>query len=254
MTTRATTRTAPKTPEGIAREKAQPAGEVPRARSRTTGPLKPAQVDALIAGYQSGRTMKELAAELGINRLTVSAHLRRAQVTTRQGCLDREQTVEAREGIARSALCPPCEVRAQACRLFRQALRHVHTSPAAIAAVMAPVSVGTWAATSRMPPYAPSAPSSSTSPSSYPTVVRMVRFAAHAPHIWRYTQDQRSSSPSGRITPDHTDDRSSRCRREALTIIRISADLSRRNGVLPTTVADEAMSSRAGARPRLGHA
>jgi hypothetical protein len=28
----------------------------------------------------------------------------------------------------------------------------------------------------------------------------------------RYTQDRRSSSPSGRITPDHTDDRSTRCR------------------------------------------
>jgi hypothetical protein len=41
--------------------------------------LKPAQIDALIAGYEAGKTMKDLAVELGINRLTVSAHLRRVE-------------------------------------------------------------------------------------------------------------------------------------------------------------------------------
>ncbi len=39
--------------------------------------------------------MKELAGEFGINRLTVSAHLRRASVLLRRGGLDHEQTVEA---------------------------------------------------------------------------------------------------------------------------------------------------------------
>jgi predicted DNA binding protein len=57
--------------------------------------LKPAQVEALIAGYQSGKTMKELAAEFGINRLTVSTHVRRAGVRTRRGGLDEEQAGEA---------------------------------------------------------------------------------------------------------------------------------------------------------------
>ncbi len=38
--------------------------------------------------------MKELVAEFGINRLTVSAHLRRAGVPTRREGLDPEQAVE----------------------------------------------------------------------------------------------------------------------------------------------------------------
>jgi DNA-binding CsgD family transcriptional regulator len=35
-------------------------------------------VEALVAGYHTGKTMKELAAEFGINRLTVSTHDRAA--------------------------------------------------------------------------------------------------------------------------------------------------------------------------------
>jgi DNA-directed RNA polymerase specialized sigma24 family protein len=57
--------------------------------------LKPAQVEGLIAAYDAGKTMKELAAEFDINRLTVSAHLRRASVRPRRGGLDHEQAVEA---------------------------------------------------------------------------------------------------------------------------------------------------------------
>jgi hypothetical protein len=41
-------------------------------------------VDALVAGYKHGKTMKELAAEFGINRVTLSAQLRRANVPLRQ--------------------------------------------------------------------------------------------------------------------------------------------------------------------------
>jgi DNA-binding CsgD family transcriptional regulator len=57
--------------------------------------LRPAQVEALIAGYRSGKTMKELASEFGIDRRTVSTHLRRAGVSSRRGGLDDEQVVEA---------------------------------------------------------------------------------------------------------------------------------------------------------------
>jgi hypothetical protein len=57
--------------------------------------LKPAQVEALVAGYQIGKTMKELAGEFGINRLRGSTHVRRAGVRTRRGGLDEGQAVEA---------------------------------------------------------------------------------------------------------------------------------------------------------------
>jgi DNA-binding transcriptional regulator LsrR (DeoR family) len=56
--------------------------------------LKLAQLKSLVAGYQAGRTMKELAAEFGIDRRTVSTHLRRAGVRSRRGGLDQEQAVD----------------------------------------------------------------------------------------------------------------------------------------------------------------
>jgi len=57
--------------------------------------LKPAQVDALVAGYEAGKTMEQLAAGFGINRVTVSAHLRRAEVPLRRAGLDPQQAAEA---------------------------------------------------------------------------------------------------------------------------------------------------------------
>jgi hypothetical protein len=39
--------------------------------------------------------MKELAAEFGINRLTVSAHIRRAGIRARRDGLDEQQAAEA---------------------------------------------------------------------------------------------------------------------------------------------------------------
>jgi hypothetical protein len=71
---------------------------VPRAgehASAAGGPLKPAQVDALITSYQAGRTIKELAAEFHIDRHTVSAHLHRTGVTTHRSGLDQQQSIEA---------------------------------------------------------------------------------------------------------------------------------------------------------------
>jgi DNA-binding CsgD family transcriptional regulator len=56
--------------------------------------LKPAEVEALAAGYLAGKSMKNLAAEFGIERRTVSAHLRRAQVPIRRGGLDATQAAK----------------------------------------------------------------------------------------------------------------------------------------------------------------
>jgi DNA-directed RNA polymerase specialized sigma24 family protein len=56
--------------------------------------LKPAEVDALVASYQAGKTMKELANDFGINRNTVSAHLHRADIALRQLGLGPAQTAQ----------------------------------------------------------------------------------------------------------------------------------------------------------------
>src|SRR5262245_5040177 len=62
--------------------------EPPRVERRTSRSLKPAQVDALVAAYEAGNSMKKLAAAFGVHRNTVKAHLRRADVQIRRGGLD----------------------------------------------------------------------------------------------------------------------------------------------------------------------
>jgi len=57
--------------------------------------LRSDQVDALVAGYKAGRTMKELAAEFGIHRVTVSRHLRRTGVAVRGSRLGERESREA---------------------------------------------------------------------------------------------------------------------------------------------------------------
>ena len=47
-----------------------------------------------MAGYEAGKTMKLLAVEFDINRLTVSRHLRRAAVQIRVAGLDEKEMVE----------------------------------------------------------------------------------------------------------------------------------------------------------------
>ncbi len=84
-----------RTPNGASPEKAQSADRIPRATPRNSRPLKPTEVDELVAGYKAGRTMRELAAEFGINRMTVSAHLRRARAPLRRAGLSAEQTAKA---------------------------------------------------------------------------------------------------------------------------------------------------------------
>lgn len=57
--------------------------------------LDPASVDALVDGYLSGQTVYELAAEFGIERRTVSAHLHRRGVPMRRRGLSLAQKEEA---------------------------------------------------------------------------------------------------------------------------------------------------------------
>jgi hypothetical protein len=68
-------------PQDLMPEKAHPEAPIPRRKPRTARPLKPAQIDALIAGYRTGKTMK--------------AHLRRASVIPRRGGLDQGRAAEA---------------------------------------------------------------------------------------------------------------------------------------------------------------
>lgn len=49
---------------------------------------------ALVAGYGAGKTMKELAAEFGISRQTVSTHLRQAGAPIRREGIDHDKAAE----------------------------------------------------------------------------------------------------------------------------------------------------------------
>jgi DNA-directed RNA polymerase specialized sigma24 family protein len=82
------------TPSGSAPEKAPAPGRIPRPTPRRSRPLKSDQVDALVAGYEAGKSMKELATEFGINRVTVSSYLHRLGVRLRRSGLDAEQTAQ----------------------------------------------------------------------------------------------------------------------------------------------------------------
>lgn len=57
--------------------------------------LDAASVDVLVDGYLSGQTVYELAAEFGIERRTVSAHLHRRGVSMRRRGLSVAQKEEA---------------------------------------------------------------------------------------------------------------------------------------------------------------
>jgi transposase len=72
------------------------APEEPAARARlgSARRLKPDEAEVLVAGYGAGKTMKELAAEFGISRQTVAAHLRRAKAPVRRRSLSQKQATE----------------------------------------------------------------------------------------------------------------------------------------------------------------
>jgi DNA-directed RNA polymerase specialized sigma24 family protein len=61
----------------------------------TARQLEPEQVQALIAGYQAGRTVYQLGEQLGVERRTVSAMLHRHGVPMRMRGLSAEQIDEA---------------------------------------------------------------------------------------------------------------------------------------------------------------
>ena len=65
-----------------------------RAKLGSARRLRPDEVEALVAAYGAGKTMKELAAVFGISRQTVSTHLRRAKSPIRREGLDQEQVGE----------------------------------------------------------------------------------------------------------------------------------------------------------------
>lgn len=69
-------------------------GPVPGTR-QTQKRLDAASVDALVDGYLSGQTVYELAAEFGIERRAVSAHLHRRGVPMRRRGLSLAQKEEA---------------------------------------------------------------------------------------------------------------------------------------------------------------
>ncbi|MFT4235622.1 MAG: helix-turn-helix domain-containing protein [Microbacterium sp.] len=78
-------------------------GQGPRSLASTPAPhtrqaqrrLDAASVDALVDGYLAGQTVYELAAEFGIERRTVSAHLHRRGVPMRRRGLSLAQKEEA---------------------------------------------------------------------------------------------------------------------------------------------------------------
>lgn len=57
--------------------------------------LTDAEVDQLIAAYEAGATLRRLAKQLHINRLTAAAHLARRGVPVRRAGLDSVQAKEA---------------------------------------------------------------------------------------------------------------------------------------------------------------
>jgi hypothetical protein len=56
--------------------------------------LKPGEIARLVAGYQAGATARGLAGQFGIHRKTVTAHLQREGVPTRQRGLQPGQVDE----------------------------------------------------------------------------------------------------------------------------------------------------------------
>ena len=69
-------------------------GPVPGTRQAQKR-LDAASIDALVDGYLAGQTVYELAAEFGIERRTVSAHLHRRGVPMRRRGLSLAQKEEA---------------------------------------------------------------------------------------------------------------------------------------------------------------
>jgi DNA invertase Pin-like site-specific DNA recombinase len=68
---------------------------VPLPKCRTARQLRPAEIDHLVAAYQSGSSVYELADTFGIHRSTVGRLLRKQGVDTTPPGLDPEQLARA---------------------------------------------------------------------------------------------------------------------------------------------------------------
>ena len=70
--------------------------------------LTPSEIDHLVADYQAGSGVQELAETYGIHRATVFAHLRRQNVPRRRPGLNDQEQAEAvrlsREGMSMRAI------------------------------------------------------------------------------------------------------------------------------------------------------
>jgi IS30 family transposase len=80
-----------------------------KARSRAVRLRRNSDVDQLVAGYRAGKTVRQLAADLGVNRQTISRHLKAAGVQLRFRPLTAEQIERAAplyaEGGLSGTLC-----------------------------------------------------------------------------------------------------------------------------------------------------
>jgi DNA-binding CsgD family transcriptional regulator len=70
--------------------------------------LTPSEIDQLVADYEAGSAVQELASRYGIHRATVFAHLQRRQVPRRRPGLNDQEQAEAvrlsREGMSMRAI------------------------------------------------------------------------------------------------------------------------------------------------------
>lgn len=69
----------------------------PRVPYRTMRQLQPVEIDELVAGYQAGATVFELAARFGQHRATIGRHLQARGVDTTPPALSSMQIEEATE-------------------------------------------------------------------------------------------------------------------------------------------------------------
>ncbi len=69
-----------------------PLSSTPKQMQRRLGPE---EIDELVAAFQAGATLREVAAQFGVHRTTVSKQLERRGVRRRQRSLDSSELAEA---------------------------------------------------------------------------------------------------------------------------------------------------------------
>lgn len=71
------------------------AGHEGQAEYRTSRRLGPSEVDELVAGYQSGVTISQLAGQFGVHRVTVGRHLATRGIDTQRPALQPDDILAA---------------------------------------------------------------------------------------------------------------------------------------------------------------